>query len=117
MDAMTFIFWGCAALNVGLAGALAIHFRLRVKAQEISDTKAKTFYSWLCGFGVVFLGTAAFIGLVELFHGPLGHGEGLVASPLFNMLLAGVLVVCGKIVIGWEPVKWCTPLGVLICLW
>lgn len=34
------------------------------------------------------------------------NAEGLIASPLFNMLLAGVLVVGGRIVIGWEPVKW-----------
>jgi hypothetical protein len=37
---------------------------------------------------------------------PVGHGEVLIAAPLLNLLLAGVLIVAGRIVIGWEPVKW-----------
>ena len=106
MDAADLVFWLCALLNVGLASALATHFRRRVKAQRLAEAKAKAIYSWLCvGIGI-FSGAVIFLGSVALFHIPLGHGEILIASPLFNLLLAGMLIIAGRVIIGWAPMKW-----------
>ncbi|MGH8613443.1 MAG: hypothetical protein ACREYF_15860 [Gammaproteobacteria bacterium] len=106
MDAADLVFWLCALLNIGIAGALTIHFRRRVKTQWLTEAKAKAIYSWLCVGVGIFSGTVVFLGIVALFHIPLGHGEILIAAPLFNLLVAGVLIIAGRIIIGWVPMKW-----------
>jgi|APLak6261661892_1056031.scaffolds.fasta_scaffold26887_2 uncharacterized membrane protein YdfJ with MMPL/SSD domain len=95
-----------ALVNIALASFLTAHFRRRVREQVTTESKAKTAYSWLCVGVGVFSGFAVFLGATTLLNLPVGHGEVLIAAPLLNLLLAGVLIVAGRIVIGWEPVKW-----------
>jgi hypothetical protein len=106
MDMADLVFWLCALINVGLAGALTAHLRRRVKAQGITEAKAKTIYSWLCVAAGIFSGFVVFLGIVALFDIPVGHGEILIATPLFNLFLTGVLIIAGRIIIGWVPMKW-----------
>jgi hypothetical protein len=54
----------------------------------------------------VLCGTAVFVGITSLFEISRGHGEIIIAAALFNVLLSLVLIVSGRIVIGWEPIKW-----------
>jgi len=106
MDSSDAAFWFSALVNIALASVLAAHFRRRVKNHLATEAKAKAAYSWLCvGLGI-FSGFAVFLGTIVLFNLPVGHGEILIAAPLLNLLLAGVLVVAGRIIIGWVPIKW-----------
>ncbi|MFO0304530.1 MAG: hypothetical protein ACK51J_01955 [Burkholderiales bacterium] len=106
MDAADVVFWLCVSLNLGVAGALAVYLRGRVKAQLFSAEQAKRVYSWLCLGASILSGVVVFLGIVALFHIPVGHGEILVATPLFNLLFAGVLIIAGRIGIGWVPMRW-----------
>ena len=36
----------------------------------------------------------------------VGHGEILVAVPLFNLILGVALTAIGKILLQWTPIKW-----------
>jgi hypothetical protein len=106
MDAADAVFWLCASLNLGMAAALMVYLRARVKAQQFTEEQAKTVYSWLCVGVAILSGCVVFLGIVAVFHIPVGHGEILVAVPLFNLLFAGVLIVAGRIGIGWVPMRW-----------
>jgi hypothetical protein len=106
MDTADYVFWLCAFLNVGHAGALTIFFRRRVTSRKLAEPKAKAIYSWLCAVVALLSGTAVFFGIVALFHIPVGHGEILIAAPLFNLMLSTALIIAGRIIIGWVPVNW-----------
>lgn len=107
MDASDLVFWLCALTNITLSLTLAIHLRKLVKSHIFTEMKAKRVYSWLTVMAGIFSGLVLFLAIVELFHIQLsGHGEILIASPLFNLLLSGILVFIGRMIIGWEPVKW-----------
>lgn len=106
MDAADIVFWLCAVINVAIGGVLIVRFRSHVKAGALNERKAKSMYSRLClGIGA-FCGIALFLGITALFDIPLGHGEIIIAAPVFNFLLAIALIVSGRIVIGWSPIKW-----------
>lgn len=105
-DPADVVFWLCAALNMAIAVALIVRFRARVTAGMVAEHKAKGAYSWLCLASGVLCGTAVFLGITSLFDISRGHGEIIIAAALFNVLLSLVLIVSGRIVIGWEPIKW-----------
>ena len=106
VDAADILFWLCAVLNVALAGALILRFRSRVTAGLLTERRAKAIYSWLClGIGLL-CGIVIFLGITGLFEISLGHGEAIIASPILNLLLSLVLIIGGRIVIGWSPIKW-----------
>ena len=98
--------WFSVLVNIALASVLVAHFRRRVKNHVATEGKAKAAYSWLCVGGGIFSGFAVFLGTTALFNLPVGHGEVLIAAPLLNLLLAGLLIVVCRIVIGWVPIKW-----------
>jgi len=106
MNAAEIVLWLCSVLNAATAIALAAWFRFQVKAQALTEEKAKTFYSWLCVVISLFSGLVLFIGITTLFNIFLGHGEILIAAPIYNLLLSCVLIISGRIVIGWVPIKW-----------
>ncbi len=105
MDTEDLVYWLCALLDVGLAVACAINFQRRVKSHTLTEKKAKTIYSWLCvGFGILSC-VALLIAIVEL-QLPLGHGAVFTIVPIFILPLTGVLIIAGRVVIGWEPIRW-----------
>lgn len=106
MDSLDAALWFSALVNIALASALTAHFRRRVKKHPTTEAKAKAAYSWLCVGFAIFSGVAVFPGTIALFNLPVGHGEVLIAAPLLNLLLAGLLVVAGRILIGWVSIKW-----------
>jgi len=106
MEKADLAFWFCSLLNAALSVALATYFRRRVRSKKSTEAQAKRFYSWLCLAIGLFSGIALFLTVVNLFHIFLGHGEILFAAPLFNLVLAGVLIVIGRIIIGWMPMRW-----------
>ncbi len=100
--------WFCSLLNVVLSMALAIHLQRRAsrkkEAEAYARRMARSLYSWL-SLAVALFCAVLFPGVLALFHVFAGHGEILIAAPLFNLLLAGPLIVIGRIIIGWAPVK------------
>src|SRR5262245_32135126 len=101
MDGMGIVFWGCVAMTGLLCHGLLIHYRKRLLSGGLSERTAKHRYSWSCvGIGVV-SGTVIFLGTTRMFGIPLGHGEAIIAAPILNFLLAIVLVLAGRIVLGW----------------
>jgi drug/metabolite transporter (DMT)-like permease len=106
MNTADLIFWLCALLNGALAAYLALRFHAEVKAGRSAETRAKRRYSWLCLAVGVFSGTVLFLGISTLFHVPLGHGEIMIAAPVFNLLLSCAFILVGRVVIGWRAMKW-----------
>jgi drug/metabolite transporter (DMT)-like permease len=107
MEPEEIIFWFCVMLNIGLAGSLTAYFWHKVKIQGITEARAKVIYSWLCLASGVFSGVVVFLSIITLLNVSLGHrGVILITAPLFNLLLAGVLIIVGRIIIGWVPIKW-----------
>ena len=93
-------------VNIGLASALAVHFRRGVRDKKLNESRAKFIYSWLClGVGL-FAGCVVLLGLVWLFTLPVGHGVLLIVGPLANLLLTALLILMGRIAIGWAPIRW-----------
>jgi hypothetical protein len=100
------VFLLCTLINVAIAISLMVRFRMQVKADARTEAKAKLTYSWLCVAGGIFSGVLLFFGIAALFDISLGHGEILVAAPVFNLLLSFVSIAAGRIVIGWTPLNW-----------
>jgi hypothetical protein len=36
----------------------------------------------------------------------VGHGEGLIATPLFNFLLSVLIAIAGNILLRWKAIRW-----------
>jgi hypothetical protein len=105
MNTEDLVYWVWALTNLSLAAACATHFRRRIKSHSLTETRGKALYSWLCvGFSIASC-AALFIAIIEL---QLSHGHGVIfiAVPIFSLLFAGVLIVAGRVAIGWEPIKW-----------
>lgn len=60
--------------------------------------------SGLFGGFVYFLGGLSLLGWLGT-PVNVGHGEMLVASPLFNLVFCVVLAVIGRIILMWEPIN------------
>ena len=103
MNSSDVALWFSVLVNITLASVLAVHFRRRVR-NHLAIAKAS--YSWLCAGVGIFSGFAVFLGTMSLFNLPVGHGEVLIAAPLLNLLLAGLLIAAGRIVVGGAPIKW-----------
>lgn len=99
-------FWLCIAANAGICIALMTWLRRGARSGAYSARVAKTVYTVLCAGTAIFSGVVLFYGSVALFGVFVGHGEVLIAAPLWNVVLSGAMVPVGRIVIGWEPVKW-----------
>lgn len=98
-------------LNVVLAAAAFFIVRAALKAGRVGEAKAKLRYSVAAVFVGLVSGLVLFHGLVALFRAlgypaAYSHGEVIVAAVLFNLLLSCVLLLVGRILLGWRPVQW-----------
>jgi hypothetical protein len=102
---LAFFFWSGILLHTGLTGSMAAYFQRRVKLKKTTETRAKTFYSLLCPcMGVLCI--MLIFSIIDFFHIPTGHGGMIFGTLFFHMILMIVLIVIGRIIIGWEPMKW-----------
>lgn len=102
----TVALWISIFVNTGTAVGLMLHYRKQVREGLLGHTGAKKAYSWaslLIGFVVA---PVAFYLLVRLSDAPIGHGEILIAAPIFNAVLSLALLFIGRIVISWRPLQW-----------
>lgn len=105
MDFIIIIIWIFATLNVGIGVVLSFYFQRLVKNQKFLHEKAKNIYSLIYGIGVFIFTTGLFFLFVKTFHIPLGHGESLVAFPIFNFILTCLFIFLGRMLIEWKPIK------------
>ena len=98
-------------LNVLLAVVAFFLVRNSVKADRFGKAKAKYIYSVVVLIGGVLSGLVLFHAMVGIFRvlgfpSSYGHGEVIVAAILFNLLLSLLLLVVGRILLDWRPVRW-----------
>jgi len=91
--------------------ALFLVSRARIKAATMSEASGKNLYTLTLPLLGAFSGLVVFPGLVSLFRivgasASYGHGEALVAAPIFNFIFASVLALLGRVVLGWRALKW-----------
>ncbi len=93
--------------------AVLVHVKTKklIKKAAISLKQGKDKYLPLVLFFGVISGLVIFPSLVSLFNllgvtSSYGHGEILIAAPVFNFLFALVIGLLGRIVLTWEPIKW-----------
>ncbi len=99
------------AFNVLLATGTYFMLRGSVKSNRVGNAKAKWIYSAVAVAGGVLCGVVFFPAMVALFRligvpVAYGHGEIIVAAIVFNLLLSLLLVLVGRILLGWQPLSW-----------
>ena len=94
-----------------LCFSAAVFLRNKYKSGGITCQKAKSIYSFVAFIFGLLGGTMIFYGLTWLFNLfgysiSYGHGEILIASIFFNVLLSIVFIGVGRVVIGWQKQMW-----------
>jgi hypothetical protein len=109
MDMSDFIYYCTFVVTVGLAlGALALaHTAISKGGNKKIYSNRFAVASVLSG---LVSGTFLYYGTLWLFdvfgyHVNVGHGEVLIATPLFNFVLGLVLAVPGKVLLQWHPFR------------
>jgi ABC-type uncharacterized transport system permease subunit len=92
-------------VNTLVATILAIRYRKLVVGGLLAEVKAKRHFSWFCFACALVCGFIVYGLIIEISKVLLGHND-IVAGPIFNLLLSPVLVFYGRVIIGWETMKW-----------
>ena len=89
---------------------LSIFFLLRnrkaTKEKLISQKSAQNKYTLYVLLVSFFFGVLFSFWLISFFHLSGGHGYYLIEIPIFHMLFSGILVILGRIIIGWQHIKY-----------
>lgn len=93
-------------LNFVLSSAFALHFRRAVVHQRLDEARAKRRFTWLCVATSLFSGIAVFLAILVIFNIGSGHGTVLVIGPVLHLLLCIVLILLGRILVGWRAMSW-----------
>ena len=98
-------FFVTAALALGALGLA--HRAIRRGGNEKIYLNRFTVASMLSG---LVSGVFLYYGVLWLFdilgyRVNVGHGEVLIAAPLFNFILGAVLVIPGRMVLQWQPIR------------
>jgi hypothetical protein len=105
MNKEQLVYVAFALLDIGLFGTLAAQLRHRVTTGRVTEAKAKRAHLML-GIGLAVLSSLLLLFAIVEFQLPLGHGVVLIFAPIYSLLLASILIFAGRIVIGWEQVRW-----------
>jgi len=98
-------------INVLICAGVLVSLMNKSKRNEIAEGKAKQRFSvitigvgLLCG-PVLFPVLSSLLSSVGIGTGAGGHGEIYIASIIFNLLISITLIIVGRIIIGWKPIK------------
>ena len=97
-------------LYIPLAFTLWVSFlsvrslKKKVKQKALSERRAKNYYSLLIFLTGLFSGTILFYILMQLFKLNAGHGEMIIFTFLINIFFSFVLMLIGRIIIGWKTI-------------
>jgi uncharacterized membrane protein len=103
----TFAYYSTFIFNLAVCLILAIVIKRKIKKKTLSKVRGKNLHSLIMLPLGAFSGTLLFWGLVNLFEIlgldiTYGHGEIIIAAIVFNLSLSLLLLVAGRIFIGWE---------------
>lgn len=109
VDMSDFIYYCTFFVTAALAlGALGLaHGAIRRGGNKKIYSNRFTIISMLSGLAS---GIFLYYGMLWLFdilgyRLNVGHGEVLIAAPLFNFILGVVLVLPGRLVLQWQPIR------------
>lgn len=99
------------AFNAAIASSAYLVLRRRVKSARFKAARAKSIYASIVVAGGALSGLVLFHGMIDFFRrlgmsASYGHGEVNVAAAVFNVFLSLVLMVVGRILLSWKPVRW-----------
>ena len=97
--------------NALIASAVYFGIRKAVQHNRIKRENAKIIYSVSVLVGGALSGLVLFHAFVAIFRlmgltANYGHGEVIVAAVLFNLLLSLLLLIAGRILLGWQSFRW-----------
>jgi uncharacterized membrane protein len=103
----TFVYYSTFIFNLAVCLISAIVIRRKIRKKTLSETTGKNLHSIAMLPLGAFSGTLLFWGLADLFEilgldMTYGHGEILISAIVFNVFLSLLLLVAGRIFIGWE---------------
>ncbi|GAA0851804.1 hypothetical protein [Aliiglaciecola litoralis] len=98
-------------ITVSLCLFTAVFLKNKCTSGRISCAKAKSVFSFVALIFGLLGGTVIFHSLTWLFKKlgytiSYGHGEILIASVVFNILLSIVFIWVGRVIIGWQKQIW-----------
>ena len=96
----------CTGMNVSLLTVLAVWLRRRVTRQRVRESLAKNLHTLACLMSGAFFGVALLWAVIQAFDLSVWHGGIYISSVLLNALVSVVAIFAGRIVIGWEPMRW-----------
>jgi len=79
---------------------------LNVKNNQISKKIGKTNYTVYVLLITSFSATILTYGLMFFFNISGGHGYGQIALLVFHMFFSAILILLGRIIIGWEYIEY-----------
>lgn len=99
------------ALTVIYAISFLVALLARVRQRVVNEKTAKSIYSVAVVIIGIISGAAFFPALLWLYAWlghpqPTGHGEVIVAALSLNFVLAVVLTLVGRVILGWRPMQW-----------
>ena len=74
----------------------------KVQKDLITKKEGKFSYTIIVLILGLFIANFMFLALMSFFNLPSGHGLVLVTTPLLHLIISIVLIVVGRIIIGWE---------------
>lgn len=98
------------AFNVCVSTLALVIARSSIKAGGAVEDCANRFAAVAVAIGAI-SGIPLLFSVLWLFERAghqvsVGHGEGLLATPLFNFVLSILIAIAGSILLRWKAVKW-----------
>lgn len=104
------IYTSTYAFNVCVSTIAFVIARSTIKAGEEVEGCANRFAAVAVAIGAI-SGIPLLFSVLWLFECAghqvnVGHGEGLLATPLFNFLIGVLIAIVGSILLRWKAVRW-----------
>lgn len=105
-----FLYYSTFIVTVGLVTIAALAARSAIKKGGDWTSCVRRFTVAAIVAGLV-SGLLIFYGVVWLFDTTghrvnFGHGEALIAAPIFNFILGIAGAAIGRMMLSWRPIKW-----------
>lgn len=104
------LYYSTFATNILFSLLLAKSLKKSINSNKIKESKAKNIHSTLMLPLGALCGSVYFWLLIEVLRKlgqniTYGHGEILIAAIVFNIILSLVLIIIGRVYIGWKQVS------------
>ncbi len=106
MDYDDFTLYFTLSLNLALATLFALHYRRCFMRNQLIESQAKSRFTWACVGCSLFTGIVILFSIVIWFNVATGHGVLLITAPIAHAILCVLLIMIGRLVIGWKSLIW-----------